>query len=325
MPSFFVGTISAGINLSEVLMVPIKIPNNLPAASILEGENIFVMYENRAYHQDIRPLKILLFNLMPTKIVTETQFLRLLGNSPLQVEVDFMYTASYSPTNTPQEHLVKFYETFDAIKSRRYDGMIITGAPVELMPFEEVAYWDELCQVMEWSKTNVFSTMHVCWGAQAALYYHYGIPKYSLPQKMFGVFPHRLNSTGRDKLFRGFDDLFYVPHSRHTEIRREDILKHPELHLLSESDISGVYAVTESKRRQFYITGHSEYDPLTLKSEYDRDVSQGLPIQVPANYYPGDDPTQTPVVLWRSAANLLFSNWLNYYVYQETPYDLGEL
>lgn len=304
--------------------MPIKIPDNLPATSILEGENIFVMREDRAYHQDIRPLKILLLNLMPTKIATETQFLRLLGNSPLQVEVDFVYTATYSPTNTPQEHLVKFYETFGDVRSRRYDGMIITGAPVEQMPFEEVAYWDELCRIMEWSKTNVYSTLHVCWGAQAALYHHYGIPKYPLPAKMFGVFPHTL-SLKHEKLFRGFDDLFYVPHSRHTEIRREDIVAHPELHILSESEVSGVYAVTDAKRRNFYITGHSEYDPLTLKSEYDRDISQGLPINIPINYYPGDDPTQAPFVRWRSSANLLFANWLNYYVYQETPYDLSQL
>jgi homoserine O-succinyltransferase len=309
----------------EVFVLPIKIPDNLPATSILEGENIFVMREDRAYHQDIRPLKILLLNLMPTKIVTETQLLRLLGNSPLQVDVDFIYTASYSPTNTSQEHLVKFYETFENVKDRRYDGMIITGAPVEQMAFEEVAYWDELCRIMEWTKTHVYSTLHICWGAQAALYYHYGIPKYPLPAKMFGVFPHTLNSSAKEKLFRGFDDLFYVPHSRHTEIRREDIVTHPELVILSESKVSGVYAVTESTRRQFYITGHSEYDPLTLKAEYDRDVSQGLPIQVPQNYYPDDNPANIPVVRWRSAANLLFSNWLNYYVYQETPFDLDKL
>jgi homoserine O-succinyltransferase len=305
--------------------MPIKIPNKLPAASILESENIFVMHENRAYTQDIRPLKILLLNLMPTKITTETQLLRLLGNSPLQVEVDFIYTATYTPKNTPQEHLVKFYETFDDVKSRKYDGMIITGAPVEQLPFEEVAYWDELCAIMEWSKTNVYSTMHICWGAQAGLYYHYGVPKYSLPQKMFGIFPHKITSPHQEKLFRGFDDIFYVPHSRHTEIRREDIEKNPQLCILAESDLSGVCTVTESKHRQFFITGHSEYDPFTLKAEYDRDVSQGLPIHIPYNYYPQDDPTQTPVVCWRSAANLLFSNWLNYYVYQETPFDLTQL
>jgi len=304
--------------------MPIKIPNNLPATSILESENIFVINENRAYTQDIRPLKILILNLMPTKITTETQLLRLLGNSPLQVEVDFIYTASYAPTNTPQEHLIKFYETFTDVKDRNYDGMIITGAPVELLPFEQVAYWDELCQIIEWAKTHVYSTLYVCWGAQAGLYYHYDIPKYDLPQKMFGVFPHTILAK-QESLFRGFDDTFYVPHSRHTTIRREDIEKIPTLKLLSESEISGVYAVMDASRRQIYITGHSEYDPLTLKGEYDRDVAQGLPIQIPLNYYPGDDPTRTPVVLWRSAANLLFANWLNYYVYQETPFDLSQL
>ncbi|MDR3564603.1 MAG: homoserine O-succinyltransferase [Negativicutes bacterium] len=304
--------------------MPINIPDNLPATSTLEGENIFVMYENRAYAQDIRPLKILLLNLMPTKITTETQFLRLLGNSPLQVDVDFIYTASYEPKNTAQEHLVKFYGTFDDIKDRKYDGMIITGAPIEQIPFEEVAYWDELCRIMEWSKKNVYSTLHVCWGAQAGLYYHYGVPKHALPNKMFGVFPHTL-AVKQEKLFRGFDDIFYVPHSRHTEVRRQDIEKVPELCLLSESAISGVYAAANIDHRQFFITGHSEYDPLTLKGEYDRDIAQGLPIEIPLNYYPGDDPGQMPVVLWRSAANLLFANWLNYYVYQETPFDLSQL
>ena len=305
--------------------MPIAIPNNLPAANILENENVFIMYEDRAYSQDIRPLKVLLLNLMPTKIVTETQLLRLLGNSPLQVEVDFMYTATHTPKHTPQEHLIKFYETFDTIKSRNYDGMIITGAPVEQMPFEQVAYWDELCEIMEWSKKHVYSTLHICWGAQAGLYYHYGIPKYSLPEKMFGVFPHSIISPNQDKLFRGFDDIFYVPHSRHTEVRREDIEKTAALRILSESAAAGVHTVADSDGRQIFITGHSEYDPLTLKSEYDRDISQGLPINIPDNYYPGNDPSKTPVVLWRSAANLLFSNWLNYYVYQETPFDLSRL
>ena len=305
--------------------MPIKIPNNLPATNVLESENIFVIHENRAYTQDIRPLKILILNLMPTKIVTETQLLRLLGNSPLQVEVDFLYTATYSPTNTSQEHLIKFYETFDEIKSRNYDGMIITGAPVEKLPFEEVAYWDELCKIMEWSKKHVYSTLHICWAAQAGLYYHYGIPKYDLTQKIFGVFPHTKSSTKQVKLFRGFDDIFHVPHSRHTEFRREDIEKNPELRILSESDISGVYAAADLTGRQFFIAGHSEYDPFSLKAEYDRDAALGLPVDIPQNYYPNDDPTQTPVVLWRSAANLLFSNWLNYYVYQETPFDLSSL
>lgn len=305
--------------------MPIKIPNNLPATNILESENIFVIHENRAYTQDIRPLKILILNLMPTKIITETQLLRLLSNSPLQVEVDFIYTASYAPTNTSQEHLIKFYETFEDVKSRNYDGMIITGAPVEQLPFEQVSYWEELCQIMEWSETHVYSTFHICWAAQAGLYYHYGIPKYPLPQKMFGIFPHKKTLTQQVKLFRGFDDIFHVPHSRHTEVRQEDIEAHPKLRMLSASDISGVYAAADLRGRHFFITGHSEYDPLSLKAEYDRDVAQGLPISIPKNYYPDDDPSQTPVVLWRSAANLLFSNWLNYYVYQETPFDLASL
>jgi len=305
--------------------MPIKIPNNLPATSILENENIFVIHENRAYTQDIRPLKILILNLMPTKIITETQLLRLLGNSPLQVEVDFIYTATYAPTNTSQEHLIKFYETFEDVKDRNYDGMIITGAPVEQLPYEEVAYWDELCQIMEWSKHHVYSTFHICWAAQAGLYYHYDIPKYSLPEKVFGVFPHQKNLTQQVKLFRGFDDVFHVPHSRHTEVRREDIEKNPKLRILSESDMSGVYAVADLMGRHFFITGHSEYDPLSLKAEYDRDFAQGLPVAIPYNYYPNDNPEEMPLVLWRSAANLLFSNWLNYYVYQETPFDLTHL
>lgn len=304
--------------------MPIKIPNNLPAVNILEKENIFTMDEDRAYSQDIRPLRILLLNLMPTKIVTETQLLRLLGNSPLQVEFDFIYTASYAPKNTPQEHLVKFYETFAAVKDRNYDGMIITGAPVEQMPFEEVVYWPELQEIMDWSSKHVYSTLYICWGAQAALYHYYGVPKYDLPQKMFGVFPHTVNIKEK-MLFRGFDDVFYAPHSRHTEVKREDIEKVPQLCILSESAEAGVFAVTDKKHRRLFLTGHSEYDPLTLKAEYDRDVSQGLPIQVPANYYPNDDPSQMPVVRWRSAANLLFSNWLNYYVYQGTPFDLNRL
>ena len=305
--------------------MPIKIPNNLPATNILESENIFVIHENRAYTQDIRPLKILILNLMPTKIITETQLLRLLSNSPLQVEVDFIYTASYAPTNTSQEHLIKFYETFEDVKSRNYDGMIITGAPVEQLPFEQVSYWEELCQIMEWSETHVYSTFHICWAAQAGLYYHYGVPKYPLQHKMFGIFPHKKTLTQQVKLFRGFDDIFYVPHSRHTEVRQEDIEANPKLRILSASDISGVYAAADLRGRHFFITGHSEYDPLSLKAEYDRDIDQGLPINIPQNYYPNDDPSQTPVVLWRSAASLLFSNWLNYYVYQETPFDLASL
>jgi homoserine O-succinyltransferase len=305
--------------------VPIKIPDHLPAAGILEQENVFVMYDNRAYSQDIRPLRILILNLMPTKIVTETQLLRLLSNSPIQIDVDFIYTSSYNPRNTPLDHLVKYYETFDQIKERRYDGMIITGAPVEQMPFEEVAYWPELCEIMEWSKKHVYSTLHICWGAQAGLHYHYGIPKYDLPEKMFGVFPHFRSYTRPVKLFRGFDDVFFVPHSRHTEIRKEDIESVPELRLLSESEVSGVYAVSDMKGRQIFLTGHSEYDPLTLKQEYERDIERGLNIDVPKNYFPADDPASQPLVQWRSSAYLLFANWLNYYVYQETPFDLSAI
>jgi len=304
--------------------MPIKIPNNLPAVHILEKENIFAMNEARAYSQDIRPLRILLLNLMPTKIITETQLLRLLGNSPLQVEFDFMYTATYEPKNTSQEHLVKFYETFSEVKGRNYDGMIITGAPVEQLPFEQVGYWQELCEIMDWSRSNVYSTFHICWGAQAALYYHYGIPKYHLPKKLFGVFEHTVNIKGK-MLFRGFDDVFYAPHSRHTEVRREDVEKVKQLSILAESKEAGIYAITDKKHRHFFITGHSEYDPLTLKAEYERDVAQGLPINIPANYFPLDDPAQNPIVRWRSAANLLFSNWLNYFVYQDTPFDLDKL
>ena len=305
--------------------MPIKIPDNLPAAEILEQENVFVMSDNRAYSQDIRPLRILILNLMPTKIVTETQLLRLLSNSPLQIDVDFIYTASYNPRNTSTEHLIKFYETFDQVRDRRYDGMIITGAPVEQMPFEEVAYWPELCEIMKWSRSHVYSTLHICWGAQAGLYYHYGIPKYERPSKMFGVFPHSLSWTRPVKLFRGFDDIFYVPHSRHTEVRRSDIEQVPTLRILSESEISGVYAVSDMSGRQFFLTGHSEYDPLTLKTEYERDLARELPIDIPRCYFQDDDPSKPPVVRWRSSAYLLFANWLNYYVYQETPFDLSAI
>lgn len=304
--------------------MPIKIPNNLPAVHILEQENIFAMDETRAYSQDIRPLHILLLNLMPTKITTETQLLRLLGNSPLQVEFDFIYTATYEPKNTPHEHLVKFYETFAAVKDRKYDGMIITGAPVEQIPFEEVDYWQELCEIMDWSRTHVYSTLHICWGAQAALYHHYGVPKHDLSQKMFGVFEHTVNVKEK-MLFRGFDDIFYVPHSRYTETRRADVEKVPDLCILAESQSAGVYAVMDKNRRSLFITGHSEYDPLTLRDEYERDIAKGLSIHVPINYFPSDDPQCPPLVKWRSAANLLFTNWLNYYVYQGTPFDLEKL
>ncbi len=305
--------------------MPIRVPDNLPATAILKDELVFVMSEGRAYSQDIRPLRILILNLMPNKVVTETQLLRLLSNSPLQVEVDLMYTTSYSPRHTAQEHLVTFYETFEDVRTRRYDGMIITGAPVEHLPFEQVAYWDELRAIMDWSKTHVYSTLHICWGAQAGLYHHYGVPKYTLPQKMFGVFPHALSYARPVKLFRGFDDVFYVPHSRHTEVRREDILAIPQLRLLSESSLSGVFAVSDTTGRQIFLTGHAEYDPTTLKEEYIRDRDKGLSPEIPRNYFPDDDPTAVPRVNWRSSAYLLFANWLNYYVYQLTPYDLEKL
>lgn len=305
--------------------MPIRIANHLPAAGILEKENIFVMPEDRAFSQDIRPLRILILNLMPNKIATETQLLRVLSNSPLQVDIDLMYTASYMPKNTSEDHLIKFYETFDEVSDRYYDGMIITGAPVEQMDFEDVAYWPELARIMEWSSTHVYSVLHICWGAQAGLYYHYGIPKYPVDKKVFGVFPHSLTYTKPIKLFRGFDDVFFVPHSRHTEIRREDILRCPEIRLLSESQECGVYAASDLSGRRIFLTGHSEYDAGTLRDEYFRDLGKGLPIDVPRNYFPEDDSSREPIVTWRSSASLLFTNWLNYYVYQETPFDLSLL
>jgi len=304
--------------------MPIKVPDNLPSAEILSNENIFIMHEERAVHQDIRPLRIALLNLMPTKIATEIQILRLLGNSPLQVDMVFLHPESYTSKNTPEEYLIRFYNTFREVKEEKFDGLIITGAPVEQMEFEEVAYWEELKEIMDWSVRNVFSTLHICWGAQAGLYHHYGIPKYPLDKKMFGVFPHTITKKNV-KLLRGFDDAFYVPVSRHTEVRREDIEKVPELEILSESKESGVYLVTAKNGRQIFATGHAEYDPLTLKWEYERDLEKGLAIDIPKNYFPGDDPAQFPKVNWRGHANLLFSNWLNYYVYQETPYDLNEI
>ena len=305
--------------------MPIKIPNNLPATSVLESENIFVMDADRAYRQDIRPLKILILNLMPIKSVTETQLLRLLGNSSLQVEVDFIYTESYVPQHTSQDYLTEFYGTFAEVRHKKYDGFIITGAPVEQMDFEDVAYWEEISEIMEWSKTHAYSTFHICWGAQAGLYYHYGVPKHAVVPKVFGVYKHHL-TVEHEKLFRGFDDEFYVPHSRHTEVRREDIEKVSELTIMAEGEGEcGVYAIANLAKRQFFITGHAEYDPMTLKAEYDRDILAGMQIQIPCNYYPGDDPSQPPIVKWRSVANLLFANWLNYYVYQETPYELDEL
>ena len=306
--------------------MPIKIPDSLPARATLEGENIFVMTEYRAIHQDVRPLNLLILNLMPTKIVTETQLLRKLSNSPLQVEVELLQTASHISQNTDADHLLSFYTTFDQIKHRKYDGMIITGAPVENLDFTDVDYWPELCEIMEWSKTHVHSTLHICWGAQAGLYYHYGIPKYSLDKKLFGVFPHTTTWQKRQSpLFRGFDDVFYVPHSRYTENKVEDILAQPELELLAVSEEAGVFAVKSENNRRFFITGHPEYDADTLSREYFRDVDKGLDIAVPANYFPNNDPAQTPVVRWRSAAQLFYNNWLNYYVYQTTPYDLDKI
>ncbi len=304
--------------------MPIKIPNQLPATQTLTNENIFVITETRALTQDIRPLKILMLNLMPKKIVTETQFARLLGNTPLQVELELIHTRTHKSKNTPEDHLLTFYKTFDDIKHLKYDGMIITGAPVEQMPFENVEYWEELCEIFEWSKTNVTSTLHVCWGAQAGLYYHYGIDKIPLDSKMFGVFPHTVERRS-SILFRGFDDVFMIPHSRHTSVRREDIEAVPELKILASSELAGVYAVATDRGRQIFLTGHAEYDANTLREEYDRDVAANLPIEVPYNYFPGDDPTKDPIVSWRGHAHLLFSNWLNYFVYQTTPYDLREI
>ena len=301
--------------------MPIQIPNDLPAAGILQNENIFVMKENRAVTQDIRPLEIVLLNLMPTKIVTETQLSRLLGNTPLQVHLELMHTSSHKSKNVSQEHLLTFYKNFDELKDRKFDGMVITGAPVENMEFEDVDYWDELCRIMEWSKTNVHSTFHICWGAQAGLYYHYGIQKKPLDEKMFGVFKHKADYK-RSILLRGFDDEFWVPHSRHTTVLREDIEKVPGLRVIASSEDAGVYAIMNKAGRQIFITGHSEYDADTLQREYLRDKNLGLPIHVPVNYFPDDDDTKEPVVRWRSHANLLFSNWLNYFVYQTTPYDI---
>ncbi|MBQ7769759.1 MAG: homoserine O-succinyltransferase [Clostridia bacterium] len=304
--------------------MPIKIPDNLPAVKTLTDENIFVMTENRAITQDIRPLRILILNLMPKKIETETQFARLLGNTPLQVEMELIHTKSPQSKNVAEEHLLAFYKTFDDVKGENFDGMIITGAPVEHLAFEEVEYWQELCEIMEWSKTHVHSTFHVCWGAQAGLYYHYGIQKHGVPEKMFGVFPHRVEYKN-SILFRGFDDVFMVPQSRHTTVLREDIEAVYPLRILASSEETGVYAVTTKNGRQIFVTGHSEYDADTLKNEYVRDLSQGKPISIPKNYFPNDDDTQPPIVSWRGHAHLLFSNWLNYFVYQSTPYDIKQL
>jgi homoserine O-succinyltransferase len=304
--------------------MPVKIPTTLPARAILENENVFVMDEDRAAHQDIRPLRVAILNLMPTKIATETQLLRLLSNSALQVEVTLLHTASYESKNIDADHLLQHYVTFNEIKNEKFDGLIITGAPVEQMPFKEVDYWTELTRIFDWAETNVESAFYICWGAQAALYHRYGIPKYDLPRKMFGVFEHRTLSQ-TENLLRGFDDIFLAPHSRHTEIRRQDIDKIGEIQILAESDEAGVYIVGSKDGRHIFVTGHSEYDPFTLKGEYDRDINKGLPIHVPKNYYPNDDPTQTPNVRWRGHANLLYANWLNYYVYQTTPFDLKDI
>ncbi|WP_408954406.1 homoserine O-succinyltransferase [Natroniella sp. ANB-PHB2] len=304
--------------------MPINIPDNLPATKILEEENIFVMKESRAYSQDIRALKILILNLMPLKEVTETQLLRLLGNTPLQVDIVFLQSATHNSQNTSQQHLSTFYKTFDQIKDQKFDGMIITGAPIEHLAFEEVDYWEELQQIMDWKLNNVTSTLHICWGAQAGLYHHFGIPKYPLEEKMFGVFNHQIN-VDKVKLLRGFDEQFKAPHSRHTEVRREDIDQISELQILAESEEAGTYIVATKDGRQIFVTGHSEYDRFTLKREYERDLAQGCDIQIPKNYFPDDDLTQEPIVEWRAHANLLFSNWLNYYVYQCTPYDLNQI
>ena len=304
--------------------MPIKIPNNLPAAEILLKENIFVMTETRAMTQDIRPLRMLLLNLMPKKIETETQLTRLLGNTPLQIELTLLRMEAHKSLNTSQEHLLSFYRTFSEVKDTFFDGMIITGAPVEHLPFEEVDYWPELCGIMEWSRSHVHSTMHICWGAQAGLYYHYGIQKQPLERKLFGVFPHR-SEYRESMLLRGFDDVFMVPHSRHTTVRREDVEAVPSLQILASSDEAGVCIVRNRQGRQFFMMGHSEYDARTLENEYLRDVKAGKPIDVPKNYYPGDDPSKEPIVSWRGHANLLYSNWLNYFVYQTTPYDVTQV
>lgn len=300
--------------------MPIKTQNDLPAKEILEKENVFVMDENRAVHQNIRQLEIAIVNLMPLKEETELQILRSLSNTPLQVNVTFITTKSHESTHTSMSHLNKFYQTFDDVKNQKFDGLIITGAPVELMEYEEVDYWDEICQIMEWSKEHAFSTLHLCWGAQAGLYYHYGIQKHVLDKKMFGVFRHYVKNR-KVPLVRGFDDIFYAPHSRHTEVRKEDIEKCENLTILAESDEAGVFLVIDKTGKQIFVMGHPEYDRLTLDSEYKRDKNKGLPIDVPVNYYPNDDDTQKPVLTWRSHGNILYSNWLNYYVYQDVPYE----
>ncbi|MBR5261707.1 MAG: homoserine O-succinyltransferase [Oscillospiraceae bacterium] len=304
--------------------MPIKIPNELPAVKTLQQENIFVMTEERATTQDIRPLRVLLLNLMPRKIETETQLSRLLGNTPLQIELELVRTKSHLSTNTPEEHMLAFYKDFDDVKDQNFDGMIITGAPVEQMPFEDVDYWQELCSIMEWSKTHVYSTFHICWGAQAGLYYHFGVDKDPLDEKMFGVFPHVVE-VPTSPLFRGFDESFMVPHSRHTTVLRENIEKVPELEILASSEEAGIYAVQANGGKQVFVMGHSEYDAYTLENEYLRDKFQDKPIKLPKNYYPGDDDSKKPIITWRAHANLLYTNWINHVVYQGTPFDLSAL
>lgn len=304
--------------------MPIKVPDTLPARNVLESENVFVMDQSRAISQEIRPLRILIFNLMPLKIATETHLLRVLSNTPLQIEVDLLMTCSHVSKNTPIEHLTAFYSTFDDVRHNKYDGMIITGAPVEEMEYEQVNYWDEMKEIMEWSKTNVTCTFHICWGAQAGLYYHFGVPKYQLDKKMFGVFAHTVNCP-HEPLMRGFDDVYYAPHSRYTGVDRKDMLDKEGLIIVSESDEAGVYIAMSANRRQIFVTGHSEYDPFTLKEEYVRDLRKGLDIAIPCNYFTNNDPSLPPLVNWRSHAHLLYSNWLNYYVYQATPFQLDEI
>lgn len=304
--------------------MPIKIADSLPARAVLESENIFVMTERRALSQDIRPLKIAILNLMPLKIVTETQILRCLSNTPLQIEIDLVQTKTYHSKNTPEDHLLTFYKTFDEIRDKKYDGFIITGAPVELMDFENVEYWEELCEIMRWTRSHVHSTLHICWGAQAGLYFHYRIPKHLLPEKKSGVFYHHV-LTPKEPIFRGFNDIFLVPHSRHTEVREEDILANPSLRLLSRSDEAGVHIVEAMNGRQLFVLGHGEYDRDTLKAEYIRDRGKGMNPKIPEHYFPDDDPTQEPLIRWRSHAHLFYTNWLNYYVYQSTPYVIESL
>lgn len=303
--------------------MPVKIADGLPAQSILENEHIFIMTEHRALHQDIRPLKIGILNLMPTKVVTETQILRCLSNTPLQIEVTLVQTSTHTSRNTSSEHLLNFYKTFDEIRDMNFDGFIITGAPVEQMEFEDVDYWQEICEIMDWTKTHVHSTFHICWAAQAALYHHYGIKKYPLEEKMSGVFLHHM-LTPKSRLFRGFDSEFWAPHSRHTEVRQADIEKVPQLKVMAVSDEAGVYAVCSEDSRQFFITGHSEYDVDTLAMEYHRDLGKGLEPKIPAHYFPDDDPSKQPVMKWRAHSTLIYTNWLNYFVYQTTPFDISE-